>query len=304
MNYDIIGDVHGQSEKLVGLLKKLGYQETKGAWRNSSRTAVFVGDLIDRGPYQVKTVNLVRQMVEAGTAYCILGNHEFNAISWATPDPDNPGEYLRRHGRSGNRHQHQAFLAEVENTPLHMEFVNWFKTLPLYLDFGGFRVVHACWNEAYIQQLEPFLGKRQTLTDELMLWSSREGHWAFLAVEALCKGLEIDLPEGVSFHDKDSQIRRKMRLRWWEKDFSTYKKAALVSNGIIDQIPDIPMQPDSRIKVYDGPPVFFGHYWQLGTPQLFGHNVACVDYSAGKDGPLVAYRWEGDYILSQKGFIY
>lgn len=303
MNYDIIGDIHGQYEKLAGLIKTLGYWETNGAWRQAGHKAIFVGDLIDRGPQQVNTVNLVRNMVEAGAAECIMGNHEFNAIAWATPDPCVPGEFLRQHGRAGNRHQHQAFLSEVEGTLLHGELVSWFKTLPLWLDLGDIRIVHACWNDAYMEQLKPFVGAQKTLTDELILWSSQEGHWAFVAVEALCKGLEVDLPIGASFHDKDGQVRRKMRLRWWEQDFSTYRKAALVASDIIDQIPDTPMPADSRVKVYEGPPVFFGHYWQVGKPLLFRDNVACVDYSAGKGGALVAYRWGGEPILNQSNFI-
>ena len=143
MNYDIIGDVHGQFEKLVALLRRLGYREMRGVWRHTDRTAVFVGDLIDRGPRQVATVELIRKMVDAGTAHCILGNHEVNAIAWATPDPGTPGEYLRRHGREDNRKQHAEFLAEVEGTPLHAELISWFKTLPLWLDLGLIRVIHA-----------------------------------------------------------------------------------------------------------------------------------------------------------------
>src|SRR3981081_3733406 len=93
----VIGDVHGQYDKLVALLRHLRYHDTGGGWRHPDRTAVFVGDLIDRGPRQAATVDLVRRMVDACAARCILGNHEFNAIAWATPDPDRPGEPLRRH---------------------------------------------------------------------------------------------------------------------------------------------------------------------------------------------------------------
>lgn len=41
-------------------------------------------------------------------------------------------------------------------------------------------------------------------------------------------------------------------------------------------------------------PVFFGHYWMQGAPVLQAEQMACVDYSAGKGGPLVAYRWSGE----------
>jgi Calcineurin-like phosphoesterase len=101
---DVIGDVHRQVDKLVALLTHLGYHDTGGTWRHSSRSVSFLGDLIDRGPKQLATVNLVRRMVEAGSARCVMGNHEFNAIAWATPDPQNPSEFLRPHGKSNRRY--------------------------------------------------------------------------------------------------------------------------------------------------------------------------------------------------------
>jgi Calcineurin-like phosphoesterase len=82
MKFDIIGGVHAQHDKLVGLLKHLDYDLRQGTWRHIGRTAIFVGDLIDRGPDQVRTVELVRRMAAVGVARCILGNHEFNAIAW------------------------------------------------------------------------------------------------------------------------------------------------------------------------------------------------------------------------------
>ena len=96
MGYDIIGDIHGHADALVTLLRKLGYREQQRAWKHPGRTAIFVGDFIDRGPGQLETVNLVRSMVEAGAALAVMGNHEFNAIAWNTPHPDLAGEYLRR----------------------------------------------------------------------------------------------------------------------------------------------------------------------------------------------------------------
>ena len=85
MNYDIIGDIHGHSEKLTSLLKQLGYRHHLGAWRHPERSAIFVGDFIDRGPGQLETIRIVREMLDAGTALAVMGNHEFNAIAWYTP---------------------------------------------------------------------------------------------------------------------------------------------------------------------------------------------------------------------------
>jgi hypothetical protein len=105
MSYDIIGDVHGHADALAALLADLGYRECQGAWRHAERQTLFVGDFIDRGPKQVETVALVRAMVEAGSAQAVMGNHELNAIAWYTPDPNQPGEYLRPHFSAKVRRQ-------------------------------------------------------------------------------------------------------------------------------------------------------------------------------------------------------
>ena len=159
MAYDIIGDIHGHADKLEALLRTLGYRERAGTWSHPGRMAVFVGDYIDRGPAQLRTVGIVRRMVEDGAALAIMGNHELNAVAWHTPDPEQPGEFLRprycpRLGKK-NRHQHAAFLAEVEHDAArHANVVDWFRTLPLWLDLPGIRVIHACWHQPYMEWLQ------------------------------------------------------------------------------------------------------------------------------------------------------
>ncbi len=301
MRFDVIGDVHGEFGKLTSLLSLLGYTESGGVRRHPQRTAVFVGDLIDRGPQQLETVGLVRGMVKAGAARCILGNHEFNAIAWVTPDPDRPGHFLRDHHKPGNRAQHQAFLDVVEGTPRQKEITDWFRTLPLWLDLGGLRVVHACWHEESMGVLRPVLGPEQTLTDEAILSGSRQGHPVFEALEVVCKGPEVPLPEGVSFSDKGGKVRHEVRVRWWQEDLSTYRKAAIGPPGDdMKMIPDVPLPEEWKVYPYSGPPVLFGHYWFTGTPSVISPRFACLDYSVAKDGPLVAYRWDGETELSSE----
>ncbi len=178
MNYDIIGDIHGHANALKALLHHMGYRESDRAWRHSGRQAIFVGDFIDRGPKQVESVDIVRRMVDAGTAQAIMGNHEFNAIAWFLPDEQNPGEYLRPHHSAKygdkNYQQHKAFLDEVDGKPVHKEFIDWFLTLPLWLDLHGLRVVHACWHQKFMDFLAPKLAKGNTLTEALMVEASRE----------------------------------------------------------------------------------------------------------------------------------
>ncbi|MGW0806323.1 polynucleotide kinase-phosphatase [Nonomuraea sp. NPDC002799] len=71
--FDIIGDVHGCRSELETLLRELGWE---GLAHPEGRTAVFVGDLVDRGPDTPGVLRLVMDMVEAGTAICVAGNHE------------------------------------------------------------------------------------------------------------------------------------------------------------------------------------------------------------------------------------
>jgi hypothetical protein len=298
--FDIIGDVHGQFDKLVALLSHLGYRDSGGAWRHPCRSVIFVGDLIDRGPKQLATVDLVRRMVEAGSARCVMGNHEFNAIAWATQDLRAPGKFLRDHHKPGNREQHAAFLEEVEGTHLQKEITDWFKTLPLWLDLGGIRVVHACWHQASIDLLSKAMGSGQRLTDKVVELGSRKGDPIYKAIETVCKGPEVDLPKGISFTDKEGKVRSEVRVRWWQEDLSTYRKAAIGPPADMQMIPDLPMPAEWAGHPYSGPPVLFGHYWFTGKPEVISPRFACLDYSAARDGPLVAYRWDGEAELKSE----
>ncbi|MEU2263238.1 polynucleotide kinase-phosphatase [Streptomyces sp. NPDC019645] len=77
--FDIIGDIHGCSSELDTLLARLGYVD--GA-HPEGRTAVFVGDLVDRGPDSPGVLRRVMGMVAAGNALCVPGNHENKLGRW------------------------------------------------------------------------------------------------------------------------------------------------------------------------------------------------------------------------------
>lgn len=316
MNYDIIGDIHGHADALKALLKDMGYREFGGAWRHPDRQAIFVGDFIDRGPQQIETVDLVRRMVEAGAAQSVMGNHEFNAIAWFLPDPEAPGEYLRRHHSAkygdSNFKQHQAFLREVQGSPRHRELIDWFLSLPVYLDLPEIRVVHACWHAGFMDYLKPHLTSDHQLTEELMVSAAREPDdetekgslepTAFKAMETLLKGIEIPLPPPHDFRDKDGHARNRVRVRWWDNDAVDYRHAAMLPEAERSDFPADVIPEHVRIGHDGGKPVFIGHYWLTGEPTVLSGKVACVDYSIAKGGKLVAYRWEGEPVLNQQNF--
>ncbi|MCX5400394.1 polynucleotide kinase-phosphatase [Streptomyces sp. NBC_00102] len=92
--FDIIGDIHGCHSELESLLAKLGYAD---GTHPEGRTAVFVGDLVDRGPDSPGVLRRVMSMVASGDALCVPGNHE-NKL----------GRYLK-----GRKVQHSHGLAET-----------------------------------------------------------------------------------------------------------------------------------------------------------------------------------------------
>jgi hypothetical protein len=306
MEYDVIGDIHGQAAKLHALLRHMGYVSRDGAYRHPERQAVFVGDLIDRGPGQLETIDVVRRMVDAGSARTIMGNHEFNAIAWFTEDPLESGNHLRtRSGDLGKRHrsQHAVFLAEVEhNPPLHAGLIAWFMTLPLWLDLPEIRVVHACWHEGYMRELVPSLTADNQLTAATVLAASRPGTMEFRTVEGLTKGLGTELPEGHAYLDADGHERRNQRIAWWDTKGSTYRDLVVGDEKYRSDLPALPIFPDIRPAYDNLKPVFFGHYWMTGQPVLQSPLMACVDYSAARDGSLVAYRWSGEPRLVASNF--
>lgn len=83
--FDIIGDVHGCFDELVALLEQLNYQvnisgTTSQVIPPSGRKAIFVGDLVDRGPNIVGVLRLVMGMIAAGNALCVPGNHDVKLV--------------------------------------------------------------------------------------------------------------------------------------------------------------------------------------------------------------------------------
>jgi protein phosphatase len=76
--FDIIGDVHGCCDELEQLLQQLGYERNDGGpWAHpGGRKAIFVGDLVDRGPRVVDTLRTVMSMSQAGSALSVPGNHD------------------------------------------------------------------------------------------------------------------------------------------------------------------------------------------------------------------------------------
>lgn len=301
--YDIIGDIHGHADELRELLEQMGYAEQAGCYRHPQRQAVFVGDFVDRGSQIREVLQLVRTMHAAGTALSVMGNHEFNALAWATPNPDSPGEFLRRHSEK-NFKQHRETLEQMgDDLP---DFLEWFRTLPMWLDLGGLRIVHACWDPVAMELISKEYEECGGVSPEFLRRSNRQGHPLFDAIEDVLKGKEVNLPQGLFTLDKEGHPRYKLRVQWYREP----REETFASYGFTDDtnLPTeaLPEAVRNTIRPYpaDAPPLFFGHYWlRADQPTLLGPNIACLDYSVARGGMLCAYRWQGEALLSNDHFV-
>jgi len=149
--FDIIGDVHGCFDELIALLQKLGYiippispdsdftQPTYTVTPPKGRKAIFLGDLADRGPKSPEVLRLVMDMVAAGIAFCLPGNHDAKLIRKLKGKPVN-----LTHGLAESVEQLDKFP-----TAFHMQILDFYKKLidHYLLDGGKLVVAHAGMNE-------------------------------------------------------------------------------------------------------------------------------------------------------------
>ena len=289
---DIIPDIHGQAEKLRVALNNLGWRRNGTTWLHADpdRQIVFLGDFIDRGPENAAVIRIVRELMDAGRAQAIMGNHELNALHFHTKDPET-GVPLRTH-KTKNLEQHASFLKEF---PLGdrktSEVLDWMHQLPLFLESEAFRAVHAAWIQSDIDRLRTH-SQSGVLNEEQLIRAARKTDEIHSLVETLVKGPEQRLPAGYEFTDKGGHVRRDIRVKWWNTEAESWRDVAM-SVPDIEELPDFPLPASFARYGYPSEerPVFFGHYWMSGAPQPQSRNALCLDYSAGTIGPLVTYTF-------------
>lgn len=259
--FDLIGDVHGMIRTLDATLERLGYRRHGGRWRHPrGRTLVFVGDLVDRGPDPLGCVERVAALAGDGCARAVIGNHELNALHYM--------DGLREHSEK-NRAQFGTTLTQIEADPRRWgrarAFIEGWATR-LLLDEGRLRVVHAYWDDDALARMPARVDSPERIR------ASAPGGALEDAFELCIKGPERACPR---YRDFGGHWRETQRVAWWN---------------------DYPA---------DAPMVVFGHYWfpwpelTPETPSFVGAgaNAACLDFRAGRGGPLVALRYpEGEFV--------
>ena len=259
------------------LINKLGYRLEDGAYYHPDRSVCFVGDYIDRGTHIIETLNIVKAMVDKGRAIALMGNHEYNAICFNTKFN---GNYLRSHSLK-NIHQHSETLHQFKTEQkLHDYYIDWFKDLPLYHEEQGWRAVHATWDQEIIDDLSTELNDRR-LTQQALINANTDNHPMQDLVEITLKVKDAPIPEGQSFFDKDGHKRTDIRIKWWvDPENKDYLDMRVLE---IEELRNIPFQSKgTTFYPTVDKPVFFGHYWLKGIPNMFQGNVYCLDYSVAK----------------------
>ena len=149
--FDFIGDVHGCIDELLELFSKLGYGvelKRRGNKRKiridvpTDRRAVFVGDLVDRGPSSPDVLAIVMQMVADGQALCVAGNHDVKCRRWLEGRDVKISHGLAQTVEQMKRESkafRQSVLAFLEDLPSH-----------IWLDNGAVVVAHAGIKREYI----------------------------------------------------------------------------------------------------------------------------------------------------------
>jgi hypothetical protein len=318
-NYDIIGDVHDYYDELVMLLLKMNYKYDENiGYYHKDRIAIFVGDLIDKGPKIRETLQLVKKMCDNNNAKCIMGNHEYNGVNFWELKRDGTG-YYREHNHT-NILQHIKTIETFKNNLDEWKmYIEWFKTLPIIFETDRFRVVHASYHPLIpklMDQIQYLFKKNQKI---LEIGRQKDNcHWYIDGVkvsdivDSTLKGIEILLPNNMSFNDNGDIIRTKSRVKWWIKPVNNNYKNYLEDMTLKQiEIDDIEIEED-KIKMFyengyddDEKIVFFGHYClnMDGPPRPFKKNVCCLDYGISKKKRLVAYRYDNESQIDETKYV-
>ncbi len=331
--YDIIGDVHGHADQLDELLFKMDYrieQHPNGVRYHThpeGRLALFIGDLIDRGPHPDRVLKIVHAMWANQTAVVLMGNHEDNLLAMLTKKDENlfkvgPNDslYLRPHTRHNlanaeptwSLFQSKSFDAEM--------YTNWMRCLPVFFETPHFRAVHACWDDQSVRFLTQALQKllladgagyimNPVFFQQAWNYLSPE----YLSIETILKGKEAALPDEQELKGSDGVLRKNFRLKWWMSKSEMQQQKSLKNIAFFsgpspqitrdkDWVHQLKYRYQKEPGYSSAKPLFFGHYWLEGKPEIITDKLACVDYSVSNEGKLAAYRWSGEQKLISDHF--
>lgn len=305
-NLLFVGDVHGQSSKLFELMQSQDCIEDQYETAFINSHLVFVGDLANM-PTNIQGDDLavlrrVRSLTETNRAFCLMGNHELIAIKAQlgfTTECDS-GSFVDK-------------VQKREDAALY--WVEWFKTLPVYLDFGEIRAVHACWHQETIDRLKPYLTETNAIKPECWAFILDPEHELSELLCVLLEGPKAKLPKGHYYLNKNGCPSAAARIAWWKNRYGIASISDLTVNTEVHLSPDIEQYVSVEELNWVEPPIYptiIGHYGLEPTqyPSKLSDRVVCVDYQAIMPGAdLVGYwvylsEWESvDELTDNRHFV-
>jgi hypothetical protein len=272
---DIVADVHGEIDALRSLLARLGYSEE--GRHAAGRRLVFVGDLVDRGPDSPAVVRLVAELVFAGRAQCVLGNHELNVM---LRESKHGNAWFFGRGEEDLDRSGRLVPMIPADEAMRAFVLGFFSRLPLVLERPDLRVVHACWHpelvaavreercvlrvyERYRVRIEETI-RHQGITNKVDRGLLLQNH---NPIKVLTSGLE---QRTVEPYEAGGKVREEERVEWWQD----YRDEAWCVFGHYGRL----LLPGER-----APGTLFDESrWFAG---LGNGRALCIDYS-------IAKRWK------------
>ena len=298
--YDIIGDVHGQATLLKKLLLKLGYEKGENGYFHTERKAIFVGDFINRGPEIRKTIRLIRKMVKNRNAFAILGNHEINAILFHLKDKS--GKPLIKEPRKNYLSLFKTineFLTYPGELKKHLR---WMRSLPLFLELEGIRIVHACWSDSAVSVIKSAINENRGKKSIFREYYKNPKSELSKSISVLTKGIDLRMPGDLKVVNNKGIVPRSFRLSWWENpEDKTFREMSFESKYKLPAY-TVPKEiiPNTFYYSDNEPIVFFGHYCRAKGPHVIKTNLCCVDSCVTGAKTLTAYSWNGEKVLDKK----
>ncbi len=298
---DIIGDVHGEFEALTSLLSRLGYNEN--GVHPSGRRLVFVGDLVDRGPDSPSVVELVMKLMEAGTAQCILGNHELNILRGGPKDGN--GWFCEDYEADAQRIGKIYPWKRVANPTQREQYKAFFRSLPLALVRDGaapLRVAHAFWNANAISALQSIDDALSYFNEKNTALKNSKSEEEKIAIQSFKARYDL--------RDEASRPPLCTELAAYETRVQMNNPVKVITSGAEGPISGLPPYIVNQYRMVerlpwwesyqDSIPVVIGHYWRSLSPnpgmkhrRLFKEStpqewlgskrmVYCIDFSVGR----------------------
>jgi hypothetical protein len=214
---------------------------------------------------------------------------------------------VREHTPRHERLLQQTFR-QFENHPSDWhDFLDWFQQLPLFVDAGRFRLVHACWDGELIDALRADYPNGR-IDRDFVVASAVPGSFANRVFERLLRGTDMRLPQGLTLTSEEGFTRAYFRTKFWEDDPQTYGDVVFQPDALPENVASLPLTPTDKGRLLqygpDEPMLFVGHYWRRGRPAPIRPNLACLDYSAVMYGKLVAYRLDDETQIDPSKFVW